>query len=183
VADDGRLSFRPLVREDFPLLRQWLAEPLVARWWNHEATPEALERDFGPSIDGLDGTRLFVVTLDRSPIGLIQRYRIDSEPEYRAELDPVCFVPVGALSIDYLIGEPGARHRGIGSRMIAEFVDHVLAEDLDADDVLVPVAEGNVGSWRALENAGFVRVASGELSPDNPIDPPAHHVYRFRRRV
>jgi aminoglycoside 6'-N-acetyltransferase len=141
-----------------------------------------VERDFGPSIDGLDGTRLSVVELEGSPIGLIQRYRIDSEPEYRAELEPVCPVPVGALSIDYLIGEPGARDRGVGSRMIAAFVDHILAEDPDADDVLVPVAEGNVGSWRSLEKAGFERVASGDLSPDNPIDPPAHHIYRFHRR-
>ncbi|WP_242611122.1 GNAT family N-acetyltransferase [Blastococcus saxobsidens] len=24
---------RPLRRSDFPMLAQWLAEPLVARWW------------------------------------------------------------------------------------------------------------------------------------------------------
>ena len=50
------MEFRPLERTDFDLLAAWLAEPLVARWWNHETSPEALERDFGPTIDGNDAT-------------------------------------------------------------------------------------------------------------------------------
>ena len=50
-----------------------------------------------------------------------------------------------------------------------------------ARDVVVPVAAGNVGSWRALERAGFTRVAEGPLTPDNPIDPPDHVVYRLSR--
>ncbi|GAA1607828.1 hypothetical protein GCM10009789_72810 [Kribbella sancticallisti] len=42
-------TFQRLTRADFPLLAGWLANPHVARWWNHETTPEALERDFGSS--------------------------------------------------------------------------------------------------------------------------------------
>lgn len=55
------------------------------------------------------------------------------------------------------------------------------AEHAEADDVLVPVAAGNRASWRALEKAGFVRVAEGALAPDNPVDPPDHVLYRLRR--
>jgi hypothetical protein len=43
------LTWRHVVPEDFPLLARWLAAPHVARWWNHEASLEAVERDFGPS--------------------------------------------------------------------------------------------------------------------------------------
>jgi aminoglycoside 6'-N-acetyltransferase len=43
------------------------------------------------------------------------------------------------------------------------------------------VAAGNVASRRALERAGFVRVAAGPLTPDNPIDPPDHVVHLARR--
>ncbi len=47
--------------------------------------------------------------------------------------------------------------------------------------MLVPVAAGNVASWRALERAGFVRVAEGPLTPDNPVDPTDHVLYLLRR--
>jgi aminoglycoside 6'-N-acetyltransferase len=78
-------------------------------------------------------------------------------------------VPPDALSVDYLVGEPDMRGRGLAVAMISR----VSA----GADVIVPVAAGNVASWRALERAGFVRVAEGDLEPDNPIDPPLHYVY------
>jgi aminoglycoside 6'-N-acetyltransferase len=143
----------------------------VARWWNHETSPEALERDFGPSVDGRDPTRIFVVSADKA-FGLIQRYALADEPRYAAELSRLCEVPPGAISVDYLIGEPDMRGRGLGSAMIAQLTR--------GEDVVVPVAAGNVASWRALERAGFSRVAEGDLEPDNPIDPPLHYVYRQR---
>ena len=39
----------------------------------------------------------------------------------------------------------------------------------------------NRASWRALESAGFARVAEGELEPDNPADTRAHVVYQLTR--
>jgi aminoglycoside 6'-N-acetyltransferase len=177
------IAFRPLRRSDFDLLAGWLAEPLVARWWNHETTPEALERDFGASIDGREPTELCVASLADRPFGLIQRYAIEAYPEYVEELSPVLPVPPGALSIDYLIGEPDSRGRGLGTAMIATFVAGSWARYPDANDVIVPVSAGNTGSWRVLERAGFERVAEGELEPDNPIDSRDHYIYRRRRQA
>ena len=167
-------TFRPLTRADFALLARWLAEPLVARWWNHDVTPEALERDFGPAVDGTEPGEVCVASLDGTPFGLIQRYVIADHPEYVEELAPIIAVPPTALSVDYLIGEPDLRGRGLGARMIAAFI-------ADADDVIVPVSAGNTASWRALERAGFARVAEGELEPDNPGEGRAHVIYRRRR--
>ncbi len=175
------IAFRPLRREDFALLATWLAEPLVARWWNHETTLEAIERDFGVAVDGREPTDVCVALLEEHPFGLIQRYAIAAYPDYLKELAPVWRVPPGALSIDYLVGEPDHRGRGLGSAMIAAFVARSWAAFPAADDVVVPVSAGNRASWRALEAAGFARVAEGHLAPDNPIDPPDHVVYRLRR--
>ena len=50
-----------------------------------------------------------------------------------------------------------------------------------ADDIIVPVVAGNAASWRALERAGFARIAEGQMTPDNPIDPPDHYLYAIRR--
>ena len=175
------IAFRALRRDDFGRLAAWLAEPRVARWWNHDVSPEAIERDFGTSVDGGDATEMFVAQLDGEPIGFIQRYPICAYAEYVEELSRVCPVPAGALSIDYLIGDPAARGRGVGAAMIGAFVAQSWDAYPAARDVVVPVAAGNHASWRALERVGFTRIAEGPLEPDNPIDPPDHVVYQLAR--
>ena len=159
------IAFRPLRRDDFGRLAAWLAEPRVARWWNHDVSPEAIERDFGTSVDGGDATEMFVAQLDGEPIGFIQRYPIGAYAEYVEELSRVCPVPPGALSLDYLIGDPAARGRGVGAAMIGAFVAQSWDVYPAARDVVVPVAAGNHASWRALERVGFVRIAEGPLEP------------------
>ena len=54
-------TFRHLARSDYALLARWLSEPHVARWWNHDPSAEAIERDFGASIDGVDPADVFIV--------------------------------------------------------------------------------------------------------------------------
>ena len=111
----------------------------------------------------------------------MQVYRFDDEPESLAELGAVCTVPPGTLSIDYLIGVPTARGRGLGAALVAAGVARGFADHPDARDVFVPVALGNETSWRALRRAGATWYAEGELTPDNPVDPRAHVVHRFTR--
>ncbi|WP_222193922.1 GNAT family N-acetyltransferase [Modestobacter italicus] len=175
------VELRPLTRADLPLLSRWLAEPLVARWWDDDPSPAAVEQRFGPSIEGTDPTAVYLGVHEGEPFGLVQVYAFADEPESLSELSAVCPVPAGALSIDYLVGEPSARRRGLGAAMIAAAVARGFADHPDAEDVLVPVALGNVASWRALERAGAARYAAGDLVPDNPVDPPAHVVHRFTR--
>jgi aminoglycoside 6'-N-acetyltransferase len=177
------VELRPLRRADFPLLAHWLAEPLVARWWNHETSPEALEREFGPGVDGAEPTALYLGWADGQPFGLVQLYPIAAYPEYVEEFTGVCEVPPGALSVDYLIGEPAARGRGLGAGLIAAAVARGFADHPDSHDVLVPVAARNVASWRALRRAGATWYAEGEMAPDNPADPRDHVVHRFQRPV
>ncbi len=166
------MQLRPLTREDFPLLARWLAEPVVARWWNQPFTLQAIEAEYGAAIDGAEPTDVFVAQEGGEPFGLIQRYRVHAYPEYAAELAPLLDVPEDALSVDYLVGEPRLRGAQRGARMIeAAIATH-------DGPVIVPVAAGNRASWRTLEHAGFRRVAEGPLKPDNPIDPPDHVVYR-----
>ncbi|MEX5636916.1 GNAT family N-acetyltransferase [Parafrankia sp. FMc2] len=175
------IRFRRLAESDFPLLRGWLAQPHVARWWNHETTIEAVHRDFGPAARGEEPSEDFLALLGGTPVGLIQRCAYADYPEYDAELRPVADVPSGAMSVDYLIGDPAWTNRGIGPRMIAAMVARTWSDHPAATCVLVPVSAANRASWRALEKAGFRRVAEGPLTPDNPIDDPLHFVYRLDR--
>lgn len=82
----GDLTRRPLTAADLPLLVEWLRERHVARWWNHQHTAEAVERDFGASVQGEEPGEDLVVSLDGHPVGLLQRSVISDYPEVPAVL-------------------------------------------------------------------------------------------------
>ncbi|MBS4103103.1 GNAT family N-acetyltransferase [Tsukamurella paurometabola] len=189
------ITFRRVTRADFPLLASWLAEPHNRRWWHHETSPEAIERDFGPSVDGAEPSQDWLgleagngaggpAPRDdaRTPFGLIQRQRwIDyaDEPETAAVASLVDLGPAD-YGIDYLIGSPAATGRGLGTAMIAAMCEVIFTE-LGGERVVVSVAAGNRRSWRALERAGFTLVGHADIPPDNPVDPPDHVVYALSR--
>jgi aminoglycoside 6'-N-acetyltransferase len=114
-------------------------------------------------------------------VGLVQFCRFADFPAYRDELGAVLPVEDGAASIDYLIGEPTMVGRGVGSAVIAAFVDRVWEAEPTVTHLVVPVNAGNVASWRALEKAGFRRVARGEMEPDAPGDDRMHEILRIDR--
>lgn len=175
------ITWRRLGQADFPLLRSWLEQPHVARWWNHETSPEAVTRDFGPAARGEEPSEDLLALLDGRPLGLVQRSRLADYPGYLAELAAIVPVPGGAVTIDYLIGDPGQVGRGLGTLMIRSIVERTWAELPGASCVLVPVAAGNHASWNALRKAGLRRVGEGELDPDNPADGRDHYLYRIDR--
>jgi aminoglycoside 6'-N-acetyltransferase len=179
--DGGALEWRRLAADDLPLLARWLADPGVARWWNHDSSPEGVERDFGPSVRGDEPGEDLVVSLDGRAVGLVQRAVISDYPEDLAEFTDLVEVPGGAVELDYLVGEPDLRGRGLGPRIIAAVVDDTWTAHPAAPAVLVAVAATNVASWRALEKAGLRRVAGGPMTPESPADGALHHVYRVDR--
>lgn len=117
------------------------------------------------------------------PLGLVQIGLYADFPEYEQELATLLPVPDGAASIDYLVGDPRHRGIGLGTAMIAAFVERIWAARPGITTLLVPVMATNRPSWRALERAGFRRVARGPLEPDNPLDEhdPTHLVMRLDR--
>jgi aminoglycoside 6'-N-acetyltransferase len=175
------VTFRRVNRADFPLLASWLAQPHVARWWNHDSTLEGVDRDFGPTVDGREPSEDHLALLDGEPIGLIQYSRYEDYPEYIEELAPVVTVPDHAVTIDYLIGDPTLTGRGLGTAIISEFVARIWETNPQATCIIVPVSSANQASWRALLAAGFRLVARGELEPDNPIDDRRHEILRVDR--
>jgi aminoglycoside 6'-N-acetyltransferase len=180
-APEGDLAFRRLTRADLPRLGEWLSEPQVARWWNHESSADAVERDFGASVRGDEPGEDLVVCLAGQPIGLLQRSVIADYPEDLAEFAALVDVPTGAVALDYLIGIADLRGRGLGARMIAAAVEDTWLSHPTAPAIFVAVVSANAASWRTLERAGFRRIAEGPMSPDNPLDDPLHYVYRIAR--
>jgi RimJ/RimL family protein N-acetyltransferase len=75
------LSFRPMTRDDLPLLHEWLERPHVQRWWNEQRTLEEVTAHYGPAIDGADPTDHYFAVDDGRPIGFFQTYLYWDYPE------------------------------------------------------------------------------------------------------
>jgi aminoglycoside 6'-N-acetyltransferase len=166
------LHFRRLARSDFGDLATWLAEPEVRRWWRDDPGPEGLEAMYGPSIDGGDPTEVFVIEVDGEPSGIVQRYRIADYADWDATILHAVPVLAGTptAGIDYLLGRPQVRHRGIGTKVIEVFTATLFEDLRDVAAVVVTVQQANRPSWRALERAGYRRVWAGELASEDPSD-------------
>jgi aminoglycoside 6'-N-acetyltransferase len=167
-------------REDLPLLRRWLCQPHVVKWWRGEPSDLAsVEAKYGPCIDGEDPTELFVIEDSGRPIGMIQRYLMADETEWSSAFAGIVDVS-DAAGIDYLIGEPDAVGRGLGTAAITIFVSSIFAWR-PVGSIVVTVEQTNPASWRVLEHAGFDRVWAGELDSPDPSDDGPEYVYVISR--
>ena len=181
TVDPAGLSFRRLRRDDLPDLSSWLSDPEVGRWWPDDHRLEALESSYGPGIDGDDPSEVFVVEIDGRSSGLIQRYRTSDDPSWQQTLHHAVPALRAATTagIDYLLGRPDVRRRGIGTRMIDAFSGLLWDELPDVTAIVVAVQQANRPSWRALERAGYRRVWAGLLASADPSD--AGPSYLLRR--
>ena len=153
-----RITFRAVAADDLPLLHRWLNEPGVVEWWEgDDVSWEAVQKDYGPP--HTDGTHHYISIVDGTDTGWIQWYAVADSGEELAAWAPHG-VADGAAGIDYLIGEPGERGRGVGSTIIDAFVtDVVFAQPDGFEAVAASPYAANVASCRALEKAGFTHVA------------------------
>jgi Ser/Thr protein kinase RdoA (MazF antagonist)/RimJ/RimL family protein N-acetyltransferase len=167
------IRFRPLTAGDLARVSGWQQRPHVARWWRDPADLASIRSHYQPSIDGRDPTEVFIVVVDGEDAGVIQRYLVSDYPDWEAA------VGAGdAAGIDYYLGEPGLVGRGIGTAAISRFARDTLRRYPDAAAVIADPEQANVASWRALEKAGFERVAAGVFEPDGE---PAY-IYRLARQ-
>jgi aminoglycoside 6'-N-acetyltransferase len=126
-------------------------------------------RRYRPLAEGTDPTEGFVVHFSGRPIGYVQRYLIDEDPDWRESIRGA-LVDSGGIGIDYLIGEPDLVGRGIGRRMISEFSTACWERYGYREDITVALQQDNVASWRALEASGFQRVWTGIIESSDPSD-------------
>jgi RimJ/RimL family protein N-acetyltransferase len=171
------VTIRPLSRDDFPLLRRWLAMPHVQAWWGSEPlAPADVERKYGPRADRTDPTRVFVIEFTDQPIGIIQCYRHEDYPDWERAVG----IPAAA-GIDYLIGEPAQRGQGLGTAAITCLVPQVVGLYPEIAEIVAVPQAGNHASRRALEKAGFSLVGERKLDSDDPSDAGPSAVYALTR--
>lgn len=152
--DVASVDIRPLVREDFPGIVAWQSMPHVKRWWNDEArTVRDIEQHYGAALDGTDPTRLWVVGINGRPCGFLQDYLIGDHPEYA-----LLTARPDAVGVDYLIGDPNLVGKGVGTRVMWEFLTQYVRPNYpDATEFFAAPDHRNIGSLRMLAKLGFVQ--------------------------
>jgi aminoglycoside 6'-N-acetyltransferase len=179
----GEIAMRRLELHDLPDVTRWMGQPHVARWWHDRSDFAAVAAHYLPVIDGVEPTEVFVIEIDGSPVGLIQRYLLDDYPQWAATVRATGTIDTAsAAGIDYLVGEPAMTRRGVGSMAIADFTAATFEYYRQVDAVVAAPQQANTGSWRALERAGFRQLWAGQLQSDDPSDAgPAYLYAKFRR--
>jgi aminoglycoside 6'-N-acetyltransferase len=144
------VELRPMHEADLPLVRGWLAQPHVARWWPPEETTAYRQLLTGED----DGTHLLVVVeRGRDAVGWCEWYRWDDTPGEARELGTL----PGEVGFDYALGDPAAVGRGLGTELIAALVAEVRAHHPGCGIVVEPEAANTV-SRRVLERNRFALV-------------------------
>lgn len=172
------IAFRPCVRDDLPMLANWLAQPHVAQWWREDPDLTAVRAKYLPCLDGRDPTELFILEAAGAPAGFFQRYQVADDAEWAAALRGTGLAGIeSAAGIDYLIGDVALTGRGLGTAAITVFTRQVFARYQTVTQVAVTVSQDNTASWRALEKAGYRRCWAGELASDDPSDEGPEYLY------
>jgi aminoglycoside 6'-N-acetyltransferase len=137
-------QFRPLLADDLPLVKEWLARPHVREWWGD--TYEQFELVSGDlEVEAMDQ---FIVTASERPFGYLQCYDPEVWPD-----NGLGEHPGGTRGIDQFIGEADMIGRGHGSAFIRQFIDGLIARG--APRVITDPDPANARAIRAYEKAGF----------------------------
>lgn len=137
-------TFRPVVRQDIPILLRWLRTPEVMRWWGAPDDQAALlQEDF-------DDPRMVmrIVSYEGCPFAYVQDYDVHVWPQPHFD-----HLPAGSRAIDAFIGKSSMIGRGHGSAFLRVRAERLKAEGAPA--VAIDPDLSNVRARRAYEKAGF----------------------------
>lgn len=150
------LGFRPMRVEDLALMQRWLVDPDVRPWFSSDdLSVGGIEEHYRAKLAADSTEEQWLVLAEGRPVGWLQTYEIAAHPAYADACVAVGADPMAA-GLDYLLGEPGLRNRGLGPVVITRFVeDVVFALHPEWPEVCSGPHPDNVRSWRALERAGF----------------------------
>jgi RimJ/RimL family protein N-acetyltransferase len=162
VTDTASWSFRPLTASDLPMLYEWRCRPHVAQWWPPPLSFAAAVEDLREHLDPNHSTRGHVALSRGQPAGFIQSYHVMEAGDgwWEDETDP------GARGIDQFLANGDQLGRGLGSAMVAAFVDQLFADPV-VTKVQTDPSPDNERAIRAYRKAGF-RPEREVTTPDGP---------------
>jgi len=152
------ITFRPVSRTDYPLLRRWLAQEHVRAFWGPPAREVAL---IDADIDGGD-TAMFVVHLAGRPVGYIQDWCPHAEgAPHLADMPP------GTRAIDCVLGATDLLGHGIARRFVRARAGALAAAGTPA--IVTDPHAGNARAIAMYRAAGFAPLAERRDHEGAPV--------------
>ena len=152
VDHDSRVTVRAMTRGDLTVVTRWRQTEHLHRWWASDGDPtaERVAEQYGPSIDGMTPTRMWMAEVNGRSVGFLQDYRIGDYPEY-AVLGP----DADAIGVDYALSEEWSG-RGLGARVLWAWMARARHRFPEATTYFAAPDHRNTRSLRMLAKAGFV---------------------------
>jgi aminoglycoside 6'-N-acetyltransferase len=132
-------------------------------WWRERLDLAGVEAIYGPRVDGVEPTHVFVMQNDGRPVGWIQWYLWSNYPRHGGQLR----AEHTAAGIDLAIGELAMTGLGLGPVAIREFLAQIVFANPCVTAVVADPEEGNFRSLRAFRKAGFTLTDAVQLSGEN----------------
>jgi len=144
--------FPPLTRADLAQMHRWLVAPHVAAWWGAPPSLADVEKEYGEYVDAVEPIHAHLVVCDGIAIGHAQWMQYADYAWYARVLG---IEDLRAANCDVFIGEVDWIHRGVGSAMVARYVEDVVFADARVSRCYIDPDARNAIAIRAYEKAGF----------------------------
>ena len=163
----GRINFKPLLEKDLPMLHRWFNSPHVSEWWsidgNSNPSLEEVTAKYSPRIAEKEHVDCYIILCGKKPIGMIQACDLDAYPEEKKTFG----IEGKCTGLDLCIGEEDYVHRGLGSRIIHNFLQNVVFRDSSVECAVIDPQVENKIAIRAYEKAGFKYLRTVWYEPDH----------------
>ena len=138
-------------------------------WRDRDVSLQHLEAKYGPGIDEVSPTRVFVVDVDGRGAGIVQTCPASDYAWWPTELGLQDLVV-----LDGLIGEKSLIGHGHASEALRLLVTTLLPPTGPSAGICACTRADNFRTQRLLERAGFSKIFEGDLERDGLRD---HVVY------
>ncbi|MDQ0350372.1 aminoglycoside 6'-N-acetyltransferase [Alkalibacillus filiformis] len=147
---------RKMNEDDYEIMAKWLSTEAVLEFYGDVNSPFDLEKvkeKYEPRIAGEVPVTPYIVELGETPIGYIQKYSLSEEKKVEfgySSHDQV-------YGIDQFIGVQNLFNKGIGTKMVRQFIDYFFGNK-GANIVILDPEVSNIRAIKCYEKCGFSKV-------------------------
>lgn len=166
VEEHMKIEFKLLEKSDIPQMYKWLNKDFIAKWFGkgeYYDKYENVENKYAPRTESNSLTKAFIVYLDKNKIGYIQTYRLIDYPEYNKYVQADPYV----AGLDVFIGEEEYLNKGIGTKIISEFIKTIIFNNHGIKGCIVGPEPNNQRAIKAYSKAGFTYLKTIHVIEEN----------------